>query len=79
MKVYDIEYMKDGLFVTFFPNTKEGISVWETMEKNGGRKILAIHTDSVIQQIIAAGYSVKKAKPIKSSGDDILADLLKSH
>lgn len=76
MKIYDIEYIKRGMFTTFFPNTEEGISVWEIMEKNGGSKILSIHTDAVIQQIRAAGYSVKKARPIKSSGDDIIADLL---
>ena len=61
--VPDLTYRRsaDGLFTTFLPNTPEGEKAWRTMnatQGSEGGKILAAHTEAVIQQIRDAGYTV---------------------
>jgi len=73
--VADIEYKNDGLFTRFYPNTQEGVSVWNSIaqnDDNGLMVLLTIHAKNFIKQARAAGYSVSKCKPIKISDDDLL-------
>lgn len=57
----DINFYRDGMFTNFVPNTEQGENVIRQMlEQSGATKVLSIHADSVIRQIKAAGYSVRK-------------------
>jgi len=75
----DLTYADDGLFTNFMPNTKVGEGVWKEIAKEDGTgKVLSIHAKSVIAQIRAAGYTVRKRKPAKIDTvelDAILAEL----
>jgi len=59
----DLSYRRssDGLFTSFYPNTPAGKTAWETMNATPGGekgKVLASHTESTIQQLRDAGYTV---------------------
>jgi len=59
----DLSYRRsaDGLFTSFYPNTPAGKDAWETMNATQGGergKVLATHTEAVIQQLRDAGYTV---------------------
>ncbi|MGF6996768.1 hypothetical protein [Paraburkholderia sp. GAS32] len=74
----DISYKKDGLFTTFFADSQQGgTAVSDLMTQNGGsNKVLTIHADAVITQLRAAGYTVRKARPVSAKEvDSILAEL----
>lgn len=63
--VADLTYRRsaDGIFTTFLPNTPAGEKAWATMnatQGGEGGKILAAHTEAVIQQIRDAGYTVSE-------------------
>ena len=72
MKVHDLEYTANGMFTRFMPNTPAGEAAWKQM--NGG-VIFSCHTDNVLRQLRSAGYSVRKAKPVTESTDDLLREL----
>jgi len=62
----DLSYRRssDGLFTSFYPNTPAGKTAWETMNATPGGekgKVLASHTESTIQQLRDAGYTVTPA------------------
>lgn len=60
--IKDIEYIDNGLFVTFFPNTKEGEAAWRIIAKeDGSGKVLSQHAMDVIAQLRANGYTVCKS------------------
>lgn len=61
----DIEYIDDGMFITFVPNTPEGEQVWRQLAEStdGTGKVFAIHAKQVVQDMRKAGYTVRKAKP----------------
>lgn len=72
----DLEYKTSGLFTRFFPNSPQGEDAWREMAKqDGDAVVLSIHTKSVIAQLRAAGYTVRKAKNPKQSIDDILQEM----
>lgn len=72
----DIEYFIDGMFTRFVPNTRAGELAWNEMaKKEGVAAVLSMHSKSVINQLRNAGYVVAKAKPVKQSIDEILAEL----
>ena len=59
----DIEYIKDGMFTRFFPNTPAGENAWREMAKEDGvAAVLNNQAKSVIYQLRKAGYIVAKAK-----------------
>lgn len=76
----DISYRRsaDGLFTTFLPNTPEGEKAWATMnatQGSEGGKVMAVHTEAVIQQIRDAGYTVAEdTKPLPSI-EEVAAEL----
>lgn len=81
--VPDLSYRHsaDGLFTTFLPNTPEGEKAWRTMnatQGSEGGKILAAHTEAVIQQIRDAGYTVAEdtSGPTSDEEADALAAAL---
>ncbi|KAB0579194.1 hypothetical protein F7Q92_15210 [Ideonella dechloratans] len=81
----DLSYRRsaDGLFTTFLPNTPEGEKAWRTMnatQGSEGGKILAAHTDAVIQQIRDAGYTVAEdtSGPTTAEEADALAAALEA-
>lgn len=70
----DFEYItgKDG-FTSVMPNNDQALKVWESNEALHSR--LMPHEFAVFKsQARAAGYSVRKARPVQSM-DDILAEL----
>lgn len=79
MKTFDLEYITSGLFTRFIPITKAGEDAWRTMADQDATSILSIHTASVLAQLRAAGYSVRKApkaaKVTMQEVDDLLAEL----
>ena len=76
----DITYVDEGLFVRFMPETPAGEAAWNTMAaENGGACFLTIHLAAILQQLRAAGYTVRKQRREKSDGlsdDALLAALL---
>lgn len=81
--VPDLIYRRsaDGLFTTFLPNTPEGENAWRTMnatQNSEGGKVLASHTEAVIQQIRDAGYTVSEDASAPVTTDEVdamMADL----
>ncbi len=74
----DLQYIEQGLFTAFVPDSEQGEQVWTDFLKqnNGSNKVLTIHAKSVISQIKKAGYTVSKAKKVtKSEMNKILAEL----
>lgn len=72
----DLEYKDCGLFTHFFPVSDDGMTPWKEMATDDGvAAVLSIHAKNVIAQLRKAGYSVKKAKPLDMSIDDILKEL----
>jgi hypothetical protein len=79
----DLSYHRsaDGLFTTFLPNTPEGENAWRTMnatQNSDGGKVLASHTEAVIQQIRDAGYTVSEDASAPVTADEVdamVADL----
>lgn len=69
----DITYIKDGLFTTFVSTSSAGDSLMSEMlaQNDGSPKVLTVHADSVIAQMRAKGYTVRKAKP--ATADEIAA------
>lgn len=78
---YDLEYTLQGFFVSFLPNTKAGEDAWReiAMHTGGTGKILKAHLASTLQQLRAAGYTVRKApkapKMTQAEHDKILSEL----
>ena len=73
----DLSYLTTGIFTVILPNTKEGEHVWrEIVAQEGTHKIFTIHLKAVISQIRKAGYTIVKAKPMKMSDDELLAELM---
>lgn len=81
--VPDLTYLRssDGLFTTFLPNTPDGEKAWRTMnatQGSEGGKILAHHTEAIIQQIRDAGYTVAagaSGQITSEEADALLAEL----
>lgn len=72
----DIEYANHGLFTRFYPVTAAGEDAWREMAKDDGvAAFLTMHAANVIAQLRKAGYRVAKAKPVKQSADELLAEL----
>ena len=63
LKTIDITYIRDGMFTTFMPDSKEGVTVYKDLieQNNGSDKVFNSHSKNVIKQIRSAGYIVKKA------------------
>lgn len=72
----DIEYIEGGMFVTFVPNTHEGVKVWKQLAgaTEGTGKVLAMQAKQVIKDIRKAGYTVRKAKPISKKDVNKMLD-----
>lgn len=72
--IADLTYLRsgDGLFTTFFPNTPAGEKAWGEIaaKTDGTGKILAAHTEAVIQQIRDAGYTVAKDTSGQTSDEE---------
>lgn len=74
--ICDLEYITSGLFTRFMPCTEAGNVAWREMaSEDGVAAVLSIHANNVIGQLRRAGYSVGKAKPVKQSVDELLAEL----
>jgi hypothetical protein len=60
----DLEYLKQGLFTSFFPNTKEGEQAWREIaaQSEGTGKIFTMHLPAVLSQLRKAGFKVAKSK-----------------
>ncbi len=73
--VADLTYRQtDDMFTSFFANTPAGIEAWNVMAKDndGTGKVLTMHAKSVIQQLRAAGYTVRKENGAQDMDDDEL-------
>ena len=76
MKTVDLEYQRDGMFTIFHPTSSAGRVAWDQMrEQKGGATVMAVHESAVINQLRAAGYIVRKSKPIDTSDDELLEQL----
>ncbi len=73
----DLTFTNDGVFVTFYAETKAGEDAWRVMaEQMGGvARIMAPQFASVKAQLKAAGYVIRKATKPAQSIDDILDEL----
>lgn len=72
----DLSYSRSGPFTRFYPNTPAGESAWREMAKaDGVAAVLRQHEASVISQLRAAGYSVRKEAKETMSIDEILTEL----
>lgn len=71
----DLEYICNGLFVSFMPVSEAGKVAWEQMEAQRSSKVLCIHADAVKAQLRQAGYTVRKARKVTTSADDLLLAL----
>lgn len=71
---YDLHYTQGDMFTAFLPNTLAGEEAWRELAaqtENTG-KVFNSHAKSTIQQLRDAGYTVRKAPPVKPlSADDI--------
>jgi len=57
----DITYLKTGLFTTFFPESKEGETIYnEIIEQNGSPKIFTRDLKNTLYQIKKAGYWISR-------------------
>jgi hypothetical protein len=62
----DLHYREEGLFVSYYPNTEEGIVAWrEMIEQSPDARFWAIHKKQINAQLKAAGYSVRKSPPVR--------------
>ena len=66
MTKLDLTYTTNGIFTTFYPESKEGEIAYKTIleHTNNTAKILTIHLKSTLQQLRKVGYKVSKAKPV---------------
>jgi hypothetical protein len=73
----DITYTNDKMFTRFYPESAQGESVWREMadKMNGVAAVLNFEAKAIIAQMRAAGYKVGKAKLVKISDDELLAEL----
>lgn len=71
----DFTYTDQGLFYTFSPESASAVKVWnEIAAQNGGDvKVLHNHAPQLIDQLKIAGYTARKARPVKID-DDALAE-----
>ena len=76
-KETDFEYINQGLFVSIMPVTPQAIIEWGKIDYlgRGTGKVLRVHFDSLRIQLRWAGYTLRKAKPVTISDDDLLAAL----
>lgn len=72
----DIEFTTDGMFTTLYPVTQAGHEAWlHILEIVGSSKIPSIQFASVKTQLKEAGYTVRKARQVKMTDDQLLAEL----
>ena len=72
----DLEYQRDEMFTIFYPTSDAGLVAWDQMrEQEGAAAVMAVHESAVIIQLRAAGYIVRKSKPIDTSDDELLEQL----
>jgi len=72
----DLEYQRDEMFTIFYPTSDAGLVAWNQMrEQEGGATVMTAHEIAVINQLRAAGYIVRKSKPIDTSDDELLEQL----
>lgn len=73
----DLTYTDDGMFTRFIPMTDQGFTIYQQMiEQAGTAAFLNVTRPSVLAQIRAAGYTVRKSKKAtKAELDEILAEL----
>jgi hypothetical protein len=72
----DLTYLKQGLFTTFLPESKQGEEAWREIDKEHGTgKVFTIHLKQHLNQLRKAGYVVKKAKKSKETLGDIFKEM----
>jgi len=72
----DLEYQRDEMFTIFYPTSDAGRVPWDQMrEQEGAAAVMAVHESAVIIQLRAAGYVVRKSKPVNTSDDELLEQL----
>lgn len=72
----DLTYLTTGFFTTFYPESKQGETVYKEMiEQSRSPKILTRDLKTVLYQIRKAGYTVKKAKKPTQTIEEILNEL----
>jgi len=72
----DLEYQRDEMFTIFYPTSDAGLVAWNQMrEQEGAAAVMAVHESAVIIQLRAAGYVVRKSKPVNTSDDELLEQL----
>ena len=72
----DLEYQRDEMFTIFYPTSDAGLVAWDQMrEQEGAAAVMAVHESAVIIQLRAAGYIVRKSKPVNTSDDELLEQL----
>lgn len=72
----DIEYLEEGLFISFIPNTHFGMSlINQMMEQAGSTKFFAPFKGAIIDKLKATGAVVRKARKRKIDTDKLLEEL----
>ena len=73
----DLTYQTLGLFTAFYPETDAGHVAWLQIfnQTDHTGKVMALHLESTLQQLRAAGYSVAKAARVKMTDDELLSVL----
>jgi hypothetical protein len=73
----DFTYRADGEFVQLLPENPAAVAAWNDIaaQTDGTGKILAPHWPAVARQLRAAGYSVRKARPVAESDSELLRGL----
>ena len=69
----DLKYKTSGIFTIFYPFTDAGETAWNDLaaQNEGACTIFTAHLKSTLQQLRAAGYTVKKTTKIYDNLDDI--------
>jgi len=72
----DLEYIRNDLFTTLFPVSAEGRKVYNQIALNFKDAFMVNQVaQDVMKQLRKAGYSVRKAKPVKMTNEELLEAL----
>ena len=73
----DLNYITDGFFITLLPNTKDGEKIYNQIANAfGGFAKFPVHMkDSIFWDIKNAGYTIRKARKVKTDINKIFGEL----
>ena len=70
----DFEYTTDGLFAHIMPASEPGKRQWNELAAQGfNGKVIVLQFAQFCADLKAAGYTIRKARPVRISDEDLLA------